>query len=74
VVAVIIGEFRHTSGTVLRPTRAASVATSPLRVPVSIVARVRVPTGLIFDVLRMLNKAMTDYEAIFGEIRRPEAR
>jgi hypothetical protein len=46
---------------------------SPLRVPVSVVARVRVPTGLMFDVLRMLNEAMTDYEAIFGEIRRPEA-
>jgi hypothetical protein len=48
--------------------------TSPLRVPVSIVARVRVPTGLIFDVLRTLNEAMTRYEAIFGEIRGPEAR
>jgi hypothetical protein len=46
--------------------------TSPLRVPVSIVARVRVPTGLIFDVLRTLNEAMTRYEAIFGEIRRPD--
>ena len=48
--------------------------TSPLRIPVSIVARLRVPTGLIFDVLRALNEAMTDYEAIFGEIRRPEGR
>jgi hypothetical protein len=48
--------------------------TSPVRIPVSLVARVRVPTGLVFDVLRMLNEAMTRYEAIFGEIRRPEAR
>jgi len=48
--------------------------TSPLRIPVSVVARLRVPTGLIFDVLRALNQAMTRYEAIFGEIRRPEAR
>ena len=48
--------------------------TSPLRIPVSVVARLRVPTGLIFDVLRALNQAMTGYEAIFGEIRRPEAR
>ena len=48
-------------------------ATSPLRLPVSVVARVLVPTGLIFDVLRGLNEAMTSYEAIFGEIRRPEA-
>ena len=48
-------------------------ATSPLRLPVSVVARVLVPTGLIFDVLRGLNEAMTSYEGIFGEIRRPEA-
>ena len=47
--------------------------TSPFRLPVSLVARVRVPTGLIFDVLRALNEAMTSYEAIFGEIRRPGA-
>jgi len=46
--------------------------TSPLRIPISVVARVRVPTGLIFDVLRALNEAMTGYEAIFGEIRRPD--
>ena len=48
--------------------------TSPLRIPVSLVARVRLPTSLVFDVLRMLNEAMTRYEAMFGEIRRPEAR
>ena len=48
--------------------------TSPLRMPLVVVARVLVPTGLIFDVLRNLNEAMTGYEAIFGEIRRPEAR
>jgi hypothetical protein len=48
--------------------------TSPLRMPVSVVARILVPTGLMFDVLRTLNEAMTGYEAIFGEIRRPEAR
>ena len=48
--------------------------TSPIRIPILIVARVRVPTGLVFDVLRGINQSMTDYEAIFGEIRRPEAR
>jgi hypothetical protein len=48
--------------------------TSRLRIPVSLVARVRLPTSLVFDVLRSLNEAMTRYEAIFGEIRRPEAR
>jgi hypothetical protein len=46
---------------------------SPLRISMLVVARVRLPTGLVFDVLRALNQAMTDYEAIFGEIRRPEA-
>jgi Protein of unknown function (DUF3467) len=48
--------------------------TSPVRMPMLIVSRVRLPTALVFDVLRALNQAMTDYEAIFGEIRRPEAR
>jgi Protein of unknown function (DUF3467) len=48
--------------------------TSPLRMPMLIVSRVRLPTALVFDVLRALNQAMTDYEAIFGEIWRPEAR
>ena len=42
--------------------------------PLVVVARVLVPTGLIFDVLRTLNEAMTGYEAVFGEIRRPEAQ
>jgi hypothetical protein len=44
-----------------------------LRVPATVVARVRIPVGLIFDVLQTLNQAMTGYESIFGEIRRPEA-
>jgi hypothetical protein len=48
--------------------------TSPLRLPVIGVARVRPPTSLVFDVLRGLNQAMTRYESIFGEIRRPEAQ
>jgi hypothetical protein len=42
-----------------------------VRVPATVVARVRIPVGLIFDVLRTLNEAMTGYEAFFGEIRRP---
>ena len=42
-----------------------------LRVPATVVARVRIPVGLIFDVLQTLNQAMTGYEAVFGEIRRP---
>jgi hypothetical protein len=47
---------------------------SPLRLPIMGVARVRLPTSLVFDVLRGLNDAMTRYESIFGEIRRPEAQ
>jgi hypothetical protein len=47
---------------------------SPLRIPIMGVARVRLPTSLVFDVLRGLNQAMTRYESIFGEIRRPEAQ
>jgi hypothetical protein len=45
---------------------------SPLRIPIMGVAHVRLPTSLVFDVLQGLNKAMTRYESIFGEIRRPE--
>jgi hypothetical protein len=47
---------------------------SPVRIPILSVARVRLPTSLLFDVLRDLNQAMTRYESIFGEIRRPEAQ
>jgi hypothetical protein len=47
---------------------------SPLRIPIMGVARVRLPTSLVFDVLRDLNQAMTRYESIFGEIRRPGAQ
>ena len=42
-----------------------------LLVPATVVARVRIPAPLIFDVLQTLNQAMTGYEAVFGEIRRP---
>jgi hypothetical protein len=37
----------------------------------AVCARVRIPVSLIFDVLRALNEVMTNYERIFGEIRRP---
>lgn len=39
-----------------------------------VVARVKIPPILIFDVMQVLNESMTDYEAVFGEIRRPEPR
>jgi len=45
---------------------------SPLK-PVRgrIVARVKIPVTIVFDVIRALNDEMTRYEATFGEIRRP---
>ena len=45
-----------------------------VRVPCRVVARVKVPTGALFDVLRALNENMTMYESVFGEIRRPDAQ
>jgi len=36
-------------------------------------ARVRIPVGLIFEVLQGIKRAMTYYEHQFGEIRRPDA-
>ncbi len=39
--------------------------------PGTIVARVRLPVTLLFDVLRALNDTMTVYESEWGEIRRP---
>jgi hypothetical protein len=40
-------------------------------VPCRVVSRVKIPTTMIFDVLRALNENMTRYEATYGEIRRP---
>lgn len=42
-----------------------------VRTPYQLVARVRVPPGAVFDVLRALNENMTRYEQAFGPIRRP---
>ena len=44
---------------------------SPIRITTSVIARIRIPVGFGFDVLRALNEALTGYESIFGEIRRP---
>jgi uncharacterized protein DUF3467 len=45
-----------------------------LTVPNSVVARIRIPVGLVFDVIRAINESMTQYEAIWGEIRAPKLR
>jgi hypothetical protein len=43
-------------------------------VPCRVVSRVKIPTTMIFDVLRALNENMTRYEQAYGEIRRPQTR
>ncbi len=45
----------------------------PVRVACRVVSRVKIPVTVLFDVLRALNENMTRYEAVFGEIKRPEA-
>lgn len=52
------------------PARPAEEAT--MVVPCRVVSRVKIPTTMIFDVLRALNENMTRYEATYGEIRRPQ--
>lgn len=47
---------------------------SPLEVPARVVSRVRIPTGLVFDVIRTINARMEAYEAEWGEITPPELR
>lgn len=49
-------------------------AESPWEVPARIVSRVRIPAGLVFDVIRTINARMEQYEAEWGEIRAPEPR
>jgi hypothetical protein len=40
-------------------------------VPCRVVARIKMPVGVIFDAIRALNDNMTKYEETFGEIHRP---
>jgi Protein of unknown function (DUF3467) len=44
----------------------------PVTVPSRVVARVKIPPTLIFDIMRALSENMTTYESTFGEIQRPE--
>jgi hypothetical protein len=39
--------------------------------PIRVTARVRIPAGLAFDMIRLVNARMEAYEQQFGEIRRP---
>ena len=45
--------------------------TSPFKVPCRVVARVKIPPTLVYDIMRALNENLTGYEGIFGEIQRP---
>lgn len=47
---------------------------SRLEVPARVVARVRIPTGVVFDLLRTINARMEQYEAEWGEIQTPQRR
>jgi hypothetical protein len=42
-----------------------------IRVQRQLVARVRIPPGVVFEVIRAINENMTNYEQVFGQIRRP---
>lgn len=47
---------------------------SPLEVPARVVSRVRIPVGLVFDVIQTINARMDSYEAEWGKIVAPELR
>lgn len=42
-----------------------------IRAPYQLVARVRIPPSVAFDVIRAVNENMTNFEQEFGNIRRP---
>jgi hypothetical protein len=45
---------------------------APVTVPCRVVARVKVPPALVFDIMRAINQNLARYEQMFGEIPRPE--
>jgi hypothetical protein len=47
---------------------------SPVVVPCRVVARVRIPAGTVFALLRTINERMSVYEAEWGPIREPTPR
>jgi hypothetical protein len=46
----------------------------PPAAPAKVVARIRIPPTLAFDLIRMINGEMADYEAEWGEIIPPQKR
>jgi hypothetical protein len=57
---------------VLGPAREPPDEDEPIKVPVRVTSRVRVPPTILFDILRALNQNMTTYEMTFGTIQRME--
>jgi Protein of unknown function (DUF3467) len=45
-----------------------------LVIPSSVVARVKIPPTVVFDLIRAINENMTKYEQVFGEIERPQPK
>lgn len=45
---------------------------APVRIPVRVVARIRIPVALLFEVLKALNQNLANYEATFGPIAEPK--
>ena len=39
-------------------------------VPARVVARIKVPTNIVFDIIKAINENLTGYEANFGMIRK----
>ena len=54
-----------------QPPQVPEDAEAPVTIPCRVVARVKIPVTLVFDVIRALNEQMTAYEEQFGEIQRP---
>lgn len=56
----------------LQPPKGTPGDTMPeeVTIPTKVVARLRVPPTLLFDILQALNANLTRYEETFGEIRR----
>ncbi len=44
---------------------------SVISAPHQLVARIRIPPGSVFEMIRAINENMTHYEGRFGPIRRP---
>lgn len=64
-------EFTLDFATTLQAVQSGDDAESVI-VPCRVVARVKLPPTVVFDVLRALNDNMTRYEASYGEIKRPQ--